>query len=56
VDSENYQIFQTLEKLAILQNDIFDYYNEEKISKKEMVKVLSWCQKMKEKLEKNRIY
>jgi len=41
-----------VEKLSNLENDILDRHNEKKISKPEMIKILTWCEKIKNEIKK----
>jgi len=34
--------------IAKLEDSVLDQYNEQKISKKEMINILKWCEKRKE--------
>ena len=31
-----------------IEDDVLDEYNKEKISKKEMINIIGWCEKMRE--------
>jgi len=35
-----------------LENNVFDEYNNGKISKKEMINIITWCEKVKQSQKK----